>query len=525
MLTDPATPSLADDVTALQARVAELTVRLAERDQALTARDHIIETLKAQLAVLRRRHFGQSSERLADQLELRIEEMEQRQGETAPAVPEGAGREEPKAERARPVRKPLPAGLPREVEELAPPYAKCPGCGTDLHRIGEDVSEVLEVVPARLRVRRYVRPVMACRCCGDISQAAPPPLPIAKSNAGPSLLADIALAKYDDHLPAYRQAERFAREGVELPRSTLTEWLGRTAVLLEPLTDAISSHVFEAAKLHADDTPVPVLAPGAGKTRTGRLWVYARDDRASGDETAPAVLYRYSPDRKGEHPQGHLAGWRGSLQADGYAGFFALYKGSATTAPEVVEIACWAHVRRKFFDIWQADKGPAAREVLDRIGKLYEIEEKIRGKPPDRRAAVRQAEAAPRVAQLRELLEGLLGRVSGKSSLAGAIRYALTRWTELSRYLKDGRLEIDNNIAERAMRAVAIGRKNWLFAGSDAGGATAAAFYTLIETAKLNGHNPRVWITRVLETIGRDRDLTDYSALLPWVMTPEPAQT
>jgi hypothetical protein len=301
-------------------------------------------------------------------------------------------------------------------------------------------------------------------------------------------------------------------------------------VLLEPLTDAISSHVFEAAKLHADDTPVAVLAPGAGKTRTGRLWVYARDDRASGDATAPAVLYRYSPDRKGEHPQTHLAGWPGHLQADGYAGFFALYKGSAIAAPDVVEVACWAHARRKFFDIWQSNKGPAAREVLDRIGRLYEIEEAVRGKPPDQRRAARQVRAAPEIAGLKSLLEQLLGTVSAKSALAGAIRYALTRWTELTRYLADGRLEIGplgnakryNNIAERALRAIAVGRKNWLFAGSDAGGETAAAFYGVIETAKLNGHNPRVWLTRVLVTIGRDRDLTDYNALLPWVMIPEP---
>jgi len=522
MLTDPANPALSDDVATLQALVARLSAQLS-------ARDRIIERLKEQLDALRRRHFGQSSERLtrlADQLELQIEEMEQHRGQTAPAVtlPEPPEKT-PGTGRLHPVRKPLPADLPREEEVLAPPYATCPNCQVDLHRIGEDVSEVLEVVPARLRVRRYVRPVMACRCCGDVSQAAPPPLPIPKSNATPSLLADIALAKYDDHLPAYRQAERFAREGIELPRSTLSDWLGRTAVLLEPLTEAMASHVFEAAKLHADDTPVSVLAPGAGKTRTGRLWVYARDDRASGDMTAPAVLYRYSPDRKGEHPQGHLAGWRGSLQADGYAGFFALDKGSTTAAPNVVEVACWAHARRKFFDLWPSGKGPVAREVLDRIGRLYAIEEAVRGQPPDQRRAARQTRAAPELAALKSRLEQLLGQVSAKSTLAGAIRYALTRWTELTRYLGDGRLEIDNNIAERALRAIAIGRKNWLFAGSDAGGETAAAFYTVIETAKLNGHNPRVWLTRVLETIGRDRSLTDYNSLLPWVMTPEPAQT
>jgi transposase len=381
MLTNPAALPLPEDTASLQALVAGLSAQLAARDQAVTARDQIIEVLKAQLAALRRRHFGQRSERLAGQLELQIEEMEQILERTAAPAARPEPGEAPA--RPRPVRKPLPADLPREEEVLAPPYARCPSCQVDLHRIGEDVSEVLEVVPVRLRVRRYVRPVMACRCCGDISQAAPPPLPIPKSNAAPSLLADIALAKYDDHLPAYRQAERFAREGIELPRSTLSEWLGRTAALLEPLTDAVAAHVFQAAKLHADDTPVAVLAPGAGKTRTGRLWVYARDDRASGDATAPAVLYRYSPDRKGEHPQGHLAGWRGSLQADGYAGFFALYKGSAAAPAEIVEIACWAHVRRKVFDIWKADKGPAAKDILDRIGQFYAVEDTVRGQPPD----------------------------------------------------------------------------------------------------------------------------------------------
>ena len=295
--------------------------------------------MNKRLAALRRRHFGQRSERLADQLELQIEQMEQILERTAA----------PTGQPVRPVRKPLPASLPREEEVLAPPYALCPGCGVELRRIGEDVSEVLEIVPARLRVRRYVRPVMACRCCGDISQAAPPPLPIPKSNAAPSLLADIALAKYDDHLPAYRQAERFAR-GRQLPRSTLSAWLGRTAALLEPLTDAVAAHVFQAAK------------------------------------------------------------------------------------------------------------GPAAKDVLDRIGQLYAVEDKVRGKPPDQRAAVRKAEAAPLIADLRTVLDDLLSKVSGKSPLAGAIRYAVTRWTELTRDLEDGRLEIDNNIAERAMRTIAIAR-------------------------------------------------------------------
>lgn len=520
---------LPDNVAALQALVADLSARLAERDRAVTARDRIINTLKGQLAALRRRTFGQRSEKLAraaDQLELQIEDLEQHQAEqTAPeaaaARPAATLEGEPAGGRNRPIRKPLPGHLPRAAEDLTPPYAACPSCGGTLRRIGEDVSEVLEMVPARLQVRRYVRPVMACRCCGDVSQAAPPPLPIPKSAAGASLLADIALAKYDDHLPAYRQAERFAREGVALARSTLTEWLGRTAALLAPLAERIAAHTRAAPKLHADDTPVPVLAPGAGKTKTGRLWVYVRDDRASGDAAPPAVLYRYSPDRKGEHPQRHLAGWTGALQADGYAGFNALYAATGADPPAITEVACWAHVRRKFFEVAQAHQGPAAREVLERIARLYAVEDRVRGQPPDRRIAARRAEAAPEIAALRHHLETLLGRVSGKSALAEAIRYALARWPALTRYLADGRLEIDNNIAERALRAVAIGRKNWLFAGSDGGGAAAAVFYTLIETAKANGHNPRLWLTRALETLGRDRDLTDLDALLPWAMPPE----
>ncbi|QCO03324.1 IS66 family transposase [Azospirillum argentinense] len=524
MLSHPAGDPLPDDVAALQALVGALSAQLAERDQAVAARDRIIDTLKSQLAALRRHSFGQSSERLgraADQLELQIEELEQHQAEQA-AVPASPKAATPTGERIHPIRKPLPAHLPREDEELAPPYAACPGCGLALRRIGEDVSEVLEMVPARLRVRRYVRPVMACRCCGDISQAPPPPVPLPKSSAGASLLADIVLAKYDDHLPAYRQAERFAREGVEVPRSTLTNWLGRTAVLLKPLAERIAAHVLAAGKLHADDTPVPVLAPGAGKTRTGRLWVYARDDRACGDATAPAALYRYTPDRKGEHPQRQLAGWRGALQADGYAGFNALYEVRGGDPPAIIEVACWAHVRRKFFDVHQAHKGAAAQEVLERIGRLYAVEERVRGQPAARRAAARQAEAAPETAALRTHLDQVLRQVSGKSALAEAIRYALSRWPALTRYLADGRLEIDNNIAERAMRAVALGRKNWLFAGSDGGGEAAAVFYTLIETAKANGHNPRLWLTRVLDAIGRERDLTDYDALLPWTMPTEP---
>lgn len=281
------------------------------------------------------------------------------------------------------------------------------------------------------------------------------------------------------------------------------------------LAERIAAHVLAAGKLHADDTPVPVLAPGAGKTRTGRLWVYARDDRACADTTPPAVLYRYTPDRKGEHPQRQLAGWKGALQADSYAGFGALYETKGADPPAITEVACWAHVRRKFFDAHQAHKGAATKEVLERIGRLYGVEARVRGQPAAQRAAARQAEAKPEIAALRTRLEEVLGQVSGKSALAEAIRYALSRWPALTRYLADGRLEIDNNIAERAMRAVALGMKAWLFCGSDRGGQRAAIMYGLLTTAKLNDVDPQAWLADVLARIN-DIPQTRLRELLPW---------
>ena len=357
-----------------------------------------------------------------------------------------------------------------------------------------------------------MRPKLSCRSCEGIAQAPAPSLPIYRGLAGPGLLAHVLVAKYCDHLPLYRQAEIYARDGIDLDRSTLADWVGQTARLMRPLVDAVGTHVMAAARIHADDTTVPVLDPGRGRTKTGRLWCYVRDDYPFGGQAPPAVLYHYSPDRKAEHPRAHLAPFRGILQADGYAGYAGLYERGVT------EAACWAHARRKFFDVHKATQSPLATEALQRIAALYGIEATVRGEPPEIRLAVRRTKSAPLFAALKVWLETTLARLSGKSDFAAAIRYTLSRWQAMTLVLRDGRVCIDNNAAERSMRPICLGRKNWLFAGSDSGGERAAAAYSLIETAKLNGFDPEDYLRQVLARIA-DHPAKRIDELLPWNMS------
>jgi transposase len=485
---------------------------LSQRKQ-LASRDAEIEHLKLLIAKLRRMEFGRSSERREnqiEQLELRLEELEARRTRETAAVKEAAPAS---TAAARPVRRPLPEHLPREVRKFLPKQAACPDCGGQLKHLGEDVSEILEYVPASLKVIQYLRPKLACACCDRIVQAAAPSRPIERSIAGPGLLAHILTSKYCDHLPLYRQSQIYARVGVQLDRSTLAEWVGGSSRLLAPLVEALRRHVMAAGKLHADDTPVPVLAPGLGKTKTGRLWTYVRDDRPAGDGTPAAVWFAYSPDRKGEYPQTHLKNFTGTLQADGYAGFDQIYE-----AGRVQEAACWAHVRRKFYDLEVAHKSSVASEALERLAALYAIEKEIRGRAPDERREVRNTRSKPLLESLKQWFEETLGKLSRKSDTAMAVRYALGRWAALLRFCDDGRIEIDNNAAERALRAVALGRKNFLFAGSDGGGESAAAIYSLVGSAKLNGIDPESYLRNVLSRIA-DHPINRIEELLPWNVT------
>jgi transposase len=501
-----------------------------------------IERLKLQIAGLQRNRFGRRSERLDDEtLERGIEDLEQSLAEqeagleaAVPTPQTMASQTAPRRRRSEPAQRnrgALPAHLPRVELLIDVEDRVCPCCGSILHQIGEDRAEMLDYVPAQLRVRVIRRPRYGCRTCEEaVVQAPAPERPIDGGMATEALLAHVLVNKYSDHLPLYRQAQIFARQGVTLDRSTLCNWVGRACWWLAPLHELILSTILTSPKVFADDTTLPVLDPGRGKTKTGRLWCYAVDNRPWCGPGHPAAAYMYSEDRKGEHPASHLKGFRGLLQVDGYAGFGRLVADNADVADNTDNVPrlafCWAHVRRKFYDIHVAAKhltrgAPLAEAALRRIAALYEIEAEIRGTPAAHRRSERQQRSRPLVEELKTWLTEQLGRISSRSTLAQAIRYALNHWGGLILFLDDGRLELDTNTVERAIRPLALGRKNALFAGSDSGGRHWATVASLIQTAKLNDVDPLAWLTDVLERIvsGRTRR-HQLDTLLPWNWKP-----
>jgi transposase len=527
----PSLDDLPDDSAALKAIIAAERAEVQRMAASVRAYEILVQALKLRIARLQRQKFGPSSERIGrevEQLRLALEDLE-----VAASAADATSEPEPveaavTAERAAPRRRGEPrvaATIPRERVVLDP-GERCPDCGGPLHLVGEDVAEILELITAQLKVIETARLKKSCRRCERIVQPATPTRPLPRAIAGPGLLAHILVAKYDDHLPLYRQGEILARRGVDIPRSTLIDWCGRAVAVLRPLTERLKASVLSAHRLHADDTPVRVLDPAitraAGKDRAvkeGRIWVYVRDDRPWGGPDPPGVAYYFSPDRKGEHPRGHLAGFSGVLQADAYSGFAKLYEAGVDGVRRIREAACWAHLRRDFHDVWKATSSPIAREALERIGQLYDVERGIAGWPAERRREVRQARSRPEAEAFRAWGEGQLARIPGKGELAKAMRYALKRWDAFTLFLGDGRVAIDNNPAERALRPVAIGRKNWLFAGSDAGGEALADAMTLIETAKLCGLDPEAYLADLLARIN-DHLVTRLDELLPWNWQP-----
>jgi transposase len=523
------TGELPDDVEALKALVmAERAARL-KAEAARKNTDDLVAELRIEILKLKRTQFGQSSERsqrLIEQLELSLEDIE---GDIAEDAEKAESRRDNaligERQRRQPKRGPLPGHLPRERIVIASP-ASCPCCGSiKLSKLGEDITETLEAVPRRFFVRQTVRERWSCRACEKITQPPAPFHVIARGRAGPSLLAMILAGKYSLHLPLNRQSETFAHEGVPIEVSTMADWVGACAAALEPLTQLIRDHVFAAERIHADDTPVPVLAKG--KTRTGRLWTYVRADKPFGGTDPPAAIYYYSPDRGGAHPQKHLQSWAGLMQADAYAGFNALYAGGRTPGA-ILEAACWAHGRRKFFELADVARrardarrtiSPIAVEAVQQIDAIFDIERQINGLSAEERLSIRQQRVRPLVEALHAWMKAERARVPAKSVLAKAMDYMLKRWPAFARFLDDGRLCLSNNAAERMIRPLAVGRRNWTFAGSDRGGDRAAAMYSLLQTAKLNDVDPQAWLADVLARIA-ETPTSRLAELLPWNWRP-----
>src|SRR5437667_5578421 len=504
--------SLPTDLASAHALIIAQRAALIAAQSEAQHRALLIEKLKYTIKKLRHERFGQSSERgaLLDQLELQLADLEEdaAQAEAAATAEKITVQS---FERRKPARRPLPEHLPRERIVYPVPSA-CPCCGGGiLRKIGEDVTETLELIPRQWKVIQHVREKFSCRACEAITQPPAPSHPVARGRAGPKLLAHILVAKYGLHLPLNRQSDAYAREGIDLDGSTLADWVGAAAATLMPLNDVIRTHVFGADRIHADDTTVPVLAKG--KTRTGRLWTYVRDDRPFGGPDPPAAMFFYSRDRGGEHPEQHLASYAGLMQADAYAGFNRLYEANRKPGP-IIEAACWAYGRRKFFDLARLNKAPIAAAAVERINVLFAIEREINGLTPPERARVRQERSRPLMIELQTWLREQRARLSKNSDTTKAINYSLNRWDAFARFLDDGRLCMSNNAAERELRTVALGRKNWTFAGSDEGGRRAAAIYSLIATAKLNDVDPQAWLADVLARLP-DHSANRIDELLP----------
>src|SRR6516165_1850525 len=516
---------LPNDVASLKAMVIAANKSTLEAEARAKLLDAEIENLKLTIAKLQHRRFGPSSEhaRLIDQLELQLGELVELTVQDATAEEIAAqlqvniqGQQQRTTtrsqQRRKPARRPLPANLPRERRvQPAPKACACCG-GNNLRKVGEEVTETLERVPAHWKVIENVMEKFSCRTCESMTQAPAPSHPIARRRAGPQLLAEVLFGKYGAHLPLNRQSEIYAREGIELDVSTLADWVGASAATLMPLRDVIEAHVHAAERIHVDDTTVPVLAKG--KCRTGRLWCHVRDDRPFGGKAAPAAVYYYSPTREGEHPQRQLANYTGIIQVDAYAGYDALYVEGRRPGP-IIEAGCWSHGRRKHYELARLRKMPIAIEAVRRIDELFAIEREINGQTPSQRLAVRQARSKSLVEDLERWMRDERGKLSAKNPLAKAMAYMLNRWRAFTRFLDDGRICMSNNAAERAERRVAVGRKNWTFCGSDSGGQRAAVIYTLIETAHLNDVDPKAWLADVLARIA-DHPARRIEELLPW---------
>jgi transposase len=528
---EPVSEILPDDVAALKRLLVEREAELAAAKAELSHTRALIELLKLRIAQAKNERFGQKSERsrrlakMIEQMELELENLEATATEDEIAAEEAAkkaGRDTTMLvaahTRRKPVRKPFPEHLPRKRIVLEPPAA-CPCCGgAKLSKIGEAVTETLEVIPREWFVKQIVREKFSCRDCERFSETPAPFHAIARGHAGPSLLAMVLYEKFGCHQPLNRQSERYALEGIDLSVSTLADHVGACTASLAPLVELIRAHVLAAERLHTDDTTVPVLAKG--KTITGRIWTYVRDDRPFGGADPPAAVFYYSRDRGGEHPQAHLADYAGILQADAFSGYVALYEAGRKPGP-IFEAGCYAHARRKYFkDAELALKrklpaSPLALEAVRRIDELFDIEREINGRSAAERLAVRKERSAPLMKDMHDWMRAERAKLSRHADTAKAFDYMLKRWDAFTRFLHDGRICLSNNAAERAVRGVALGRKSWLFAGSDRGGVRAADMLTLIHTAKLNDIDPQAWLADLLDRIA-DHPAQRLHELLPW---------